>query len=88
MLNNIIIPYFAAEKYHLKGNDLIVFGVIWTYWTSGLRPVISYGEFEVYTNSTRQGLIKNIKHLKELGIIDYIPGTDGMRNEYKLLKSE
>ena len=88
MLNNIIIPVFAASKYGLKGNDLIIYGIIYTYCKNDFDPQISLSEFATYTNSTRQGIIKNVKHLKELGMIDYTLGSNGFRNHYRLLVKE
>ena len=68
--NYINIPGWAVTKLGLKGNSLIVFSVI--YGFSQIEGHYFNGSLQYlceWTNSTRQGVLKNLNELVDLGYI-------------------
>ena len=68
--NYITIQSFMVKDLNLKGNELLIFAIIYgfsqadgTSFTGGLQYLADW------TNSTKQGVIKNIKSLVEKGYI-------------------
>lgn len=59
-----------VKKLNLKGNELLIYAIIFgfsqtenTSYTGGLNYLCEW------TNSTKQGVIKNLKSLEEKGLI-------------------
>lgn len=79
----INIQSFMVTELELKGNELLVYAIIYgfsqaegTYFNGSIQYLADW------TNSTRQGIIKNLKSLIEKGLIEKI-GENNQINYYK-----
>ena len=78
--NYIVIPGWALNELELKGNDLIVYSIIYgftqgesQYFTGSLQYLADW------TNSTRQGVLKNLNSLLDKGLIEKIDTPTGVK---------
>ena len=86
--NYITIQGWMIEELNLKGNDLIVYAIIYGFCQQENHPF--YGSLDYiakWTNSTRQGIVKNINNLIEKGLIKK-EEIKGQSNKYYLCKRE
>jgi predicted transcriptional regulator len=68
--NYIHIESFMVTQLKLKGNELIVYAIIYGFSQDGKSKFIgSLDYLAEWTNSTPQGIIKNLKSLVEKGLI-------------------
>lgn len=79
----INIQSFMVTELELKGNELLVYAIIYgfsqaegTYFNGSLQYLADW------TNSTKQGIVKNLKSLMEKGLIEKV-GESGQINCYK-----
>jgi uncharacterized phage protein (TIGR02220 family) len=73
--NYINIQGWMLSKLGLKGNQLLIYAIIYGFCQDGestFHGSLSY--FEHWTNSTRQGVIKALKQLQKDGLIIKIEG--------------
>lgn len=69
--NYIIITWWMIDELKLKGNDLLVYALIYRYSQDGLHVFhwsLSY--IAEWTNSTKQGVLLNLKNLLEKWLIE------------------
>ena len=69
--NFVTLSGFMITDLHLKGNELIVYAII--YGFSQAKGTAFRGSAQYladWTNSTRQGVMKNLKSLMQKGLID------------------
>ena len=86
--NYITIQGWMIEELDLKGNDLLVYAIIYGFCQQENHPF--YGSLDYiarWTNSTRQGVIKNINNLISKGLIKK-EEIKGQSNKYYLCKKE
>lgn len=68
--NYITIQGFMVNELHLKGNELLVYAIIFGFCQSkDQRFTGSLQYLAEWTNSTKQGVLKNLKSLLEKGYI-------------------
>lgn len=68
--NYITIQGFMVNELHLKGNELLVYAIIFGFsQAKDQRFTGSLQYLAEWTNSTKQGVIKNLKSLVEKGYI-------------------
>ena len=68
--NYVVIQGWMINDLHLKGNELIVYAVIYGFaQTEGQFFKGSLQYLADWTNSTKQGVVKNLKSLIEKGFI-------------------
>lgn len=74
--NFIVIPGWATTKYGLKGNDLLIYSIIYGFsQTEGNCFCGSLQYLCDWTNSTRQGVLKNLDNLISMGLIEKIESS-------------
>lgn len=79
--NHIVIHGWMVNELDLKGNELLIYAVIYGFsQTENQRFNGSLQYLADWTNSTKQGVIKNLKLLVEKG---YIVKEDKIINEVK-----
>lgn len=81
--NYINIQGWMLNELNLKGNQLLIYALIYTY-TQGIYNGYFTGSLQDmsdWTNSTKQGCLKALKELKKKGFI--IPLKQGRRVLYK-----
>lgn len=82
--NFIVIPGWVITKLGLKGNDVLVYSLIYGFsQTEGQYFCGSLQYIADWTNSTRQGVIKNLDRLIELGLIEKIESSP--TNKYRAI---
>lgn len=68
--NHIVIHGWMVNELDLKGNELLIYAVIYGFsQTENQRFSGSLQYLADWTNSTKQGVIKNLKSLIEKGLI-------------------
>lgn len=68
--NYITIQGFMVNELHLKGNELLVYAIIFGFsQAKDQRFTGSLQYLAEWTNSTKQGVLKNLKSLVEKGYI-------------------
>lgn len=67
--NHVVIQGWMVNELHLKGNELIVFAVIYGFSQSVQRYSGGLQYLADWTNSTKRGVIKNIQSLLDKGLI-------------------
>ena len=67
--NHVVIQGWMVNDLHLKGNELIVFAVIYGFSQSVQRYSGGLQYLADWTNSTKRGVIKNIQSLLDKGLI-------------------
>ena len=83
--NFIVIPGWAVTELGLKGNDLLIYSIIYGFsQTEGQCFCGSLKYLQDWTNSTRQGVIKNLDNLLSLGLIEKKECLP--TNEYRVCK--
>ena len=83
--NYIVIQGWMISELNLKANDLLVYAIIYGFsQTEGQFFNGSLQYLADWTNSTRQGVIKNLKNLLEMGLIEKTETPNG--NLYKALR--
>ena len=83
--NYIVVQGWMISELNLKANDLLVYAIIYGFsQTEGQYFNGSLQYLAEWTNSTRQGIIKNLKNLLEMGLIEKIETPNG--NLYKALR--
>ena len=69
--NHIVIQGWMVNELELKGNELIIYAIIYGFsQTENQKFTGSLQYLADWTNSTKQGVIKNLKSLVEKGYID------------------
>lgn len=69
----ITIQAFMINELELKGNELLVYAIIYGFTQNGENTFNSTLQYLCeWTNSTKQGVLKNIKSLIDKGLIDKI----------------
>lgn len=68
--NYITIQGWAVSELGLKGNDLLVYSIIYGFSQDDNYFCGSLKYLEDWTNSSRQGVLKNIKYLLDEGLIE------------------
>lgn len=82
----INIQSFMVTELELKGNELLVYAIIYGFsQTNGTYFTGSTQYLADWTNSTRQGIMKNLKSLMDKGLIEKI-GENNQINCYKALR--
>ena len=82
----INIQSFMVTELELKGNELLVYAIIYGFsQTNGTYFTGSAQYLADWTNSTRQGIMKNLKSLIDKGLIEKI-GENNQINYYKALR--
>ena len=82
----INIQSFMVTELELKGNELLVYAIIYGFsQTNGTYFTGSTQYLADWTNSTRQGIVKNLKSLMEKGLIEKV-GENQQINYYKALR--
>lgn len=85
--NYLVIQGWMLTKLHLKGNDLLVYAIIYGFSQGAGHYFNGSLEYlESYTNSTRQGIIKNLNNLVEMGYIRKV--VSAPTNKYYALVPE
>ena len=79
--NFIVIPGFIVNKYKLKGNDLLIYSIIYGFSQGGSCFCGSIQYLCDWTNSSRPGVKNSLDHLIELGLIEKIEGSP--TNKYR-----
>ena len=81
--NYYIVSGWMLNKLNLKGNELDIYAIIYGFSQDGSAFEGSLQYLADWTNSTRQGVIKNIKSLLDKGLIKReaakINGKDGYK---------
>jgi len=68
--NYITIQGWMVSEFSLKGNDLLIYSIIYGFTQDGeSRFTGSLRYLATWTNSTKSGVIKNLKSLQEKGLI-------------------
>ena len=68
--NYIVIQSFMVNELELKGNDLLVYAIIYGFSQDEEQKFSGSLQYLAdWTNSTKQGIIKNLKSLIEKGLI-------------------
>lgn len=82
----INIQSFMVTELELKGNELLVYAIIYGFsQTNGTYFTGSTQYLAEWTNSTKQGIFKNLKSLIEKGLIEKV-GKNQQVNYYKALR--
>lgn len=82
----INIQSFMVTELELKGNELLVYAIIYGFsQTNGTYFTGSTQYLADWTNSTRQGIMKNLKSLIDKGLIEKV-GENQQVNYYKALR--
>lgn len=82
----INIQSFMVTELELKGNELLVYAIIYGFsQTNGTYFSGSTQYLADWTNSTRQGIMKNLKSLIDKGLIEKVGGNQQV-NYYKALR--
>lgn len=82
----INIQSFMVTELELKGNELLVYAIIYGFsQTNGTYFSGSTQYLADWTNSTRQGIMKNLKSLIDKGLIEKV-GENQQINYYKALR--
>lgn len=82
----INIQSFMVTELELKGNELLVYAIIYGFsQTNGTYFSGSTQYLADWTNSTRQGIMKNLKSLIDKGLIEKVGGNQQI-NYYKALR--
>lgn len=82
----INIKSFMVTELELKGNELLVYAIIYGFsQTNGTYFSGSTQYLADWTNSTRQGIMKNLKSLIDKGLIEKV-GENQQVNYYKALR--
>ena len=82
----INIQSFMVTELELKGNELLVYAIIYGFsQTNGTYFSGSTQYLADWTNSTRQGIMKNLKSLIDKGLIEKV-GENQQVNYYKALR--
>lgn len=80
--NYVVVQGWMVRQMGLKGNELLVYAVIYGFSQSGVDQKFT-GSLQYladWTNSTKQGVIKNLKSLQEKG---YIEKEESVKNGVK-----
>lgn len=68
--NYIVIQSFMVNELKLKGNELLVYAIIYSFSQDGTSKFSGSLQYLAdWTNSTKQGIIKNLKSLLEKNLI-------------------
>lgn len=70
--NYIVIQGWMVTDLHLKGNDLLVYAIIWGF-TQNVKAQKYEGSIQYladWTGSTKQGIVKNLKNLLDAKLIE------------------
>lgn len=79
----ITIQSFMVTELGLKGNELLVYAIIYGFsQAEGTAFTGSLQYLADWTNSTKQGIVKNLKSLIEKGLIEKV-GENNQINYYK-----
>lgn len=82
--NYITIQSFMVKDLKLKGNELLIYAIIYGFSQNGESQFTGSLQYMAdWTNSTKQGVIKNLKSLVEKGLI---VKTDIYENGVKFVK--
>lgn len=66
----INIPYFMVKDLELKGNELLIYAIIFGFCQDGETKFTgSLSYFAEWTSSTKQGVLKNLKSLLDKNLI-------------------
>lgn len=68
---SIVIPGWMINRFYLKGNNLLVFAIIYGFTQDGeswFEESLKY--LANRTNSTRDGVLRNLKSLVNSGLIE------------------
>lgn len=69
-MEDIIIYSWMVNECKLKGNDLLVYAIIWQDTRKYGKCIKTLSQFARMTNSTKRGIIKNLGNLVESGLIE------------------
>jgi len=82
--NFIVVPGWVITDLGLKGNDILIYSLIYgfsqtedQYFSGSIQYIADW------TNSTRQGVIKNLNNLVSLGLIEKVECTP--TNKYRAI---
>ena len=78
--NYLIIYGWMVNELNLKGNDLLVYAIIYGFCQDNQNYDGSKQYLVEWTNSTKQGVCKNLKPLMERGLISRIDGDSDSLN--------
>lgn len=81
--NYITIQGWAVSELGLKGNDLLVYSIIYGFSQDDNYFCGSLKYLEDWTNSSRQGILKNINYLLDRGLIEKLDIPGSKTNCYK-----
>ncbi len=78
----IVVQEFMVRDLHLKGNDLLVYAIIYGFSQDGEQAFSgSLGYLAEWTSSTKQGIMKNLNNLIERNLIKKTEeNKNGVRN--------
>ena len=78
----IVVQEFMVRDLHLKGNDLLVYAIIYGFSQDGEQSFSgSLGYLADWTSSTKQGILKNLNNLIERNLIKKTEESkNGVRN--------
>lgn len=69
-MDDIIIYRWMVNDCKLKGNDLLVYAIIWQDTRKYGKCIKTLSQFASMTNSTKRGIIKNLGNLVKSGLIE------------------
>jgi predicted transcriptional regulator len=69
-MEDIIIYSWMVNECKLKGNDLLVYAIIWQDTRKYGKCIKTLTQFAKMTNSTKRGIIKNLGNLVESGLVE------------------
>lgn len=87
--NYIVIQSFMVKDLHLKGNELLIYAIIYGFTQDGEHQFNGGQQYLAdWTNSTKTGVYKALKRLVEKGLIERIDGSINGVNfvNYRLTK--
>ena len=82
--NYIVIQSFMINELELKGNELLIYAIIYGFSQDGEQKFTGSLQYLAnWTNSTKQGVLKNLKYLVEKG---YIQRKENIINGVKFVE--
>jgi len=81
--NYFVVPGWAVSELGLKGNDLLVFSIIYGFSQEDNYFCGSLKYLEDWTNSSRQGVLKNINYLLDRDLIEKLDIPNAKTSCYK-----
>ncbi len=69
-MEDIVIYPWMVNECKLKGNDLLVYAIIWQDTRKYGKCIKTLSQFAKMTNSTKRGIIKNLGNLVKGGLIE------------------